>query len=83
MRKYSNEKGELYLGDGDYGKDPRDGIWYARPPGMDMGSLKNHEVVEYDDGTITVLPSILVTEYDGDCEIKWHGYLERGMWIVV
>lgn len=74
--------GQLWLADGDYGFDPRDGHWKARPPGMHTGDLSRHEVVEHEDGTITVAPSILVTEWDGDCEIKWHGYLERGVWRV-
>jgi hypothetical protein len=79
-RKYPNEAGELWLAEGEYGKDPRDGIWKARPPGMNMGSLGNHQVIEHDDGTITVHPSILITEYEDDCKIEWHGYLERGVW---
>jgi len=80
-RVYPNESGELWLAAGNYGKDPVDGHWKASPPGpIGMGSLENHEVVEHEDGTITVSPSILITTYAADCEIKWHGYLERGVW---
>jgi hypothetical protein len=40
------------------------------------GNLSNHGVIEHDDGTITVSPSILITRHDG----QWHGYLVRGVW---
>lgn len=79
-RVYPDDKGRLNLAEGDYGKDPRNGIWYARPHGDHLGSLKNHEVTEHEDGTITVSPSILITGYDGDSQVTWHGYLERGQW---
>lgn len=79
-RVYPNDDGDLFLGEGDYGKDPRDGVWYARPPGEHMGSLRSHQVTEHADGTITVSPSILITGYDGDCAVRWHGYLQSGVW---
>lgn len=41
------------------------------------GNCAAHDVVEHEDGTVTVSPSILVR--DGDREL-WHGYLERGVW---
>lgn len=34
-------------------------------------------VVEHEDGTITVAPSIFVNK---DRPNAWHGYLERGVW---
>lgn len=64
--------------DGEYGRI--DGVWHGRPPGHHLGSFGSHDVVEHEDGTITVSPSILITAYDGDCAIQWHGYLERGVW---
>ena len=82
-RVYPNADGELWLAKGDYGLDPRDGIWKASPPGEDspgLGSLENHQVIEHEDGTITVSPSILITTEENDCSIAWHGYLERGVW---
>jgi hypothetical protein len=40
-------------------------------------------VVEHEDGTITVSPSILVsTSRDGKPLEVWHGFLERGVWRV-
>jgi len=58
--------------------------WYAMPPrekcrsGFNLlAMLAHHDVTEHEDKTITVTPSILVTEYTGD---SWHGYLEHGVW---
>ena len=64
---------------GDYGRGPF-GIWYARPPAQIDGLIANlvkHEVIEHEDGTISVHPSIEVTRRPGE---RWHGYLERGTW---
>jgi hypothetical protein len=61
---------------GDYGKQP-DGDWYAVTPSNLMANLNSHEVVEHEDNTITVSPSILVDDMH---EKNWHGYLERGVW---
>lgn len=79
-RVYPNAEGHLLLGEGEYGRNANDGQWYARPPGNHTGCLAQHEVTEHEDGTITVSPSILVTSYDGDCQIQWHGFLVRGEW---
>lgn len=69
---------------GDYGRDPETGDWYARTPAAGelylCGYLRNHEVVEHDDGTITVSPSILVSHPHRDGVRRWHGFLERGVW---
>ncbi len=68
------------LAEGDYGIHPRDGQWYARPPGMHTGSLQNHAVEEHEDGTITVSPSIRIADGRGK---SWYGYLRRGVWVAV
>jgi len=62
---------------GDYGKD-ESGLWYCRPPvtGVSAGCLSAHQVIEHDDGTITVSPSILIT----DGRRTYHGFLIRGEW---
>jgi hypothetical protein len=68
--------------EGDYAKHISDEgkvWWECRPPGCHLGSLRGHDVVEHEDGTITVTPSILLTEPNGP---GWHGYLERGVWRV-
>lgn len=63
---------------GEYGR-LQDGTWYGVPPGTELiANLNNHEIVEHEDGTITVSPSILVSlAHKGE---QWHGFLERGAW---
>lgn len=59
------------------------GVWEGRPFGQPesvRGSLRNHEVTEHEDGTITVSPSILIRTSWAGKPIEWHGYLERGVW---
>lgn len=65
---------------GDYGRWNADkGNWYARAPDGKLANLTAHAVVEHDDGSITVSPSILITQ-PGETPPEWHGYLERGVW---
>ena len=69
---------------GEYGKSAS-GRWLVRPPNnadgrSACGALSTHIVVEHDDGTITVRPSIKQTWGDG--EELWHGFLEAGAWRV-
>lgn len=63
---------------GEYGKD-EEGMWWAHVPaaGFSMARISLHDVVEHEDGTITVSPSILMDRGNGQ---QWHGYLERGIW---
>lgn len=65
---------------GSYGKDA-EGEWWVNPPkpGIGAGCIGSHEVVEHEDGTITVSPSIL-SQGGPNGSIAWHGYLERGVW---
>ena len=74
---------------GDYGR--WGDTWYCRPPYPEQegefgprlgGVLTRHDVVEHDDGTITVSPSILTWTEWGHKRTRheWHGYLERGVW---
>lgn len=76
--------GDSILKGGEYGKHPKTGDWYCSTPNGHMGNLSGHTVMEHDDGTITVSPSILVSGYC--CKKKkkdqelWHGYLEKGIW---
>lgn len=57
-----------------------DGAWYAHCPGPGhlVANLARHTIMEHDDGTITVVPSILCG--NGSAGNKWHGFLERGVW---
>lgn len=69
---------------GQYGKGS-DGKWFGCPPQVMTedddfpltANLSGHQVVEHEDGTITVSPSILITTYTGR---QWHGFLTAGMW---
>lgn len=58
-REWYARLGISELPNGGYGKDSA-GIWCVVTPNGRYGSLANHSVVEHDDGTITVSPSILV-----------------------
>lgn len=63
---------------GDYWKHPDPACgWQAMTPNGHMAGLVKHDVVEHEDGTITVSPSILVSNGSGPL---WHGFLERGVW---
>ena len=50
--------------------------WWLYLPGVGAGSLANHTVVEHEDGTVTVAPSILQKSKG----LVRHGYLERSVW---
>jgi hypothetical protein len=52
--------------------------WRGVTPDGREADLSKHDVVEHEDGTITVSPSILVG--GGGQPGSWHGYLERGVW---
>jgi hypothetical protein len=52
--------------------------WLVCLPTGELCSMNaGHDIVEHEDGTITVSPSILMPEGRGT---YWHGYLERGVW---
>jgi hypothetical protein len=55
-------------------------IWFACTPNGLLGNLASHDVIEHEDGAITVSPSILVTSRNSGGEVAWHGYLEHGVW---
>jgi len=61
---------------GDYWKD-ESGDWRGITPNGLPVWLKNHEVVEHEDLTITVTPSILA---NGGKRNEWHGYITKGIW---
>ena len=62
---------------GEYGKVST-GDFYCCSPNTDLvGNLSKHQIVEHEDGTITVSPSILIRSSSRG---EWHGYLERGIW---
>lgn len=57
-----------------------DGRWYlCMPDGIQCAiSPKIHSVMEHEDGSITVSPSII--RYKTTTSPEWHGFLERGVW---
>ena len=75
-RRVHGFDGPHQLLSGEYGKW-HDTWWASTPNGLGA-NLASHEVTEHADGTITVSPSILVT--DGAAGHRWHGYLEAGVW---
>lgn len=63
---------------GEYGRHAdRGGEFYARVPTGDLCDLSRHEITEHEDRTITVVPSIGVSDSE---RTLWHGHLERGVW---
>jgi hypothetical protein len=95
-RRLSRASAPMIAG-GDYGRVERAGegwVWMCCTPNGLIGDLSLHTVVEHDDKTITVSPSILSQGgkhvfVDGDdAELyesrglvgEWHGYLTAGVW---
>lgn len=62
---------------GEYARHPFDMRWHGCSPNGHGCNLTNHKVIEHEDGTITVSPSILISDNAGPL---WHGFLERGVW---
>lgn len=79
VRVADGEIGRNPFRPGAYGRVLVDGEWEWRgtTPNGHFGNLSAHEVTEHEDGTITVDPSIAVS--DGEREL-WHGYLRAGVW---
>lgn len=74
---------ELDVNEFNYGMKPGDygkafDRWYVMTPNGLCGNVTGHSVIEHEDGTITVSPSILVNNGDGG--VSYHGYLEKGVW---
>lgn len=58
------------------------GTWSLYLPGCGVGGLSKHEVIEHEDGTITVSPSVLMSgcgDGTGPYTTR-HGFLVRGIW---
>jgi hypothetical protein len=69
---------------GDYYKHTS-GEWHACTPNDHLANLARHQVVEHEDGTITVSPSIAVGKHlnsEGRLvpPYLYHGFLEKGVW---
>jgi len=53
------------------------GTWIGCSPNGHGCNLASHKVVEHEDGSISVSPSIRIYDSTGDL---WHGFLEKGNW---
>ena len=61
-----------------YWLESNTGTWWIYLPRAGIGRLTKHTVVEHEDGTITVTPSIAHGYTDEPPER--HGFLTRGEW---
>jgi hypothetical protein len=57
-----------------------DGTWLIFIPDCGIGCLRNHTVTEHEDGTISVVPSILTNGHNEGVPTQAHGYLTHGEW---
>lgn len=75
-RLYPTDKDKVFemMKPGDY-FSLSSGEFIICTPNNLVASIRNHKVIEHEDGTITVSPSILITGTG-----TWHGYLEKGIW---
>lgn len=78
-KRITNDENNL-VEPGDYWYNKSAELWQGCTPNGMYVNLRNHEVVEHEDGTITVSPSILATQARASGKKEWHGYLERGIW---
>lgn len=77
VRVHVNEAGpELDTQKICYWKEKSRGVWMIYFPHFGAGDLTLHTVEEHEDGTISVLPSILCTNHRG----TRHGFLKKGIW---
>jgi hypothetical protein len=79
----------LHLEPGDYGRATHEdtagsrlGWWQVCAPDGSQGSIspEKHTVIEHEDGTITVSPSL---DWSQRTPGKWHGWLKQGVWTSV
>jgi hypothetical protein len=52
------------------------GVIFLNIPGAGLANLANHHIIECKDGSISVEPSILIS----DSTKRAHGYLTQGLW---
>lgn len=54
--------------------------WYVHYGTVGAISCETHEITEYEDGTITVTPSLVMPPSPGVAKYveRWHGFLRRG-----
>lgn len=84
-KRVKDETSVHEMNPGEYARTPEspgypNGYWTLRLPNGLHSRINPavHQIIEHEDGTITISPSILVT--GGDGSELWHGYLEHGVW---
>jgi hypothetical protein len=55
--------------------------WWVYLPGCGAGILRDHEVIEDEDGAISVTPSIRMRGHNNGTPTERHGYLTAGIWM--
>lgn len=71
----------LSVPNGAYWRSCHDSGWDAVTPNGLLANLRSHEVIEHEDGTITVSPSIEVNRGRANPNVGYfHGYLKHGVW---
>lgn len=56
------------------------GVWVLHLPGCGIGELRGFGVIEHQDGTISVTPSIKMFGLDKGAQSEAHGFLTQGKW---
>lgn len=73
-----DDMGVVAMEPGDYGFWECQGHWIARSPNGEDANLAAHTVIEHENGTITVTPSIGIRRSGPD--FVYHGWLTAGVW---
>jgi hypothetical protein len=69
-RIFPDEHGNMPLEAGDYGC--LEGTWWVRPPRGGVSPIPGEQVLEHEDGTISVYGPLQLR--------RWAGFLKRGQW---
>lgn len=54
--------------------------WFCTTPNGLFGSLHDYKIVQHEDSTISVIPSIVISQNHDLRGPVWHGFLTRGIW---
>ncbi len=54
--------------------------WFVHIPKVGVGNISRHDIIEHEDKTISVSPSILITTTFKGNKRQAHGFLEKGIW---
>ena len=68
------------LNPGEYKKMDDGSLYFCAPNGLHGQIGETWQITEHSDGTITVMPSILISNRTPSEPLSWHGFLEKGVW---